>query len=99
SCEVVPALEAQIQTIAPIESAIARISGPVCPRSTKIRQVINSVATVIPEIGLDDDPISPVIREETVAKKKPKTTTIIAPSRLIWSCGISQISTTKPIEP
>ena len=31
-----------------------------------------SVAMVIPEMGLDDDPIKPVMREETVAKKKPK---------------------------
>ena len=31
-----------------------------------------SVAIVIPEIGFDDDPIRPVMRDDTVAKKKPK---------------------------
>ena len=34
-----------------------------------------SVAIVIPEMGFDDDPISPVMRDDTVAKKKPKTMT------------------------
>ena len=32
------------------------------------------VAIVIPEMGFDDVPMSPVIRDETVTKKKPKTT-------------------------
>ena len=31
-----------------------------------------SVAIVIPEIGFDDEPIRPVMRDDTVAKKKPK---------------------------
>ena len=42
---------------------------------------------VIPEIGFDDDPISPVIREETVAKKKPKTTMSMA-ARMLPCVGI-----------
>ena len=29
---------------------------------------------VIPEIGFDEEPISPTMREETATKKKPKTT-------------------------
>jgi hypothetical protein len=33
-----------------------------------------SVAIVMPEIGLDEDPISPVIRDDTVTKKNPNTT-------------------------
>ena len=33
-----------------------------------------SVAIVIPEIGFDDEPMSPTMRDETVTKKKPKTT-------------------------
>src|SRR5688572_13557068 len=37
-------------------------------------QVRINVAIVMPEIGLDDEPIKPVMREETVTKKKPKTT-------------------------
>ena len=32
----------------------------------------------MPEIGFDDDPISPVSREETVTKRNPKTTIKIA---------------------
>ena len=31
------------------------------------------VAIVIPEIGFDEDPMSPVIRDDTVATKKPIT--------------------------
>ena len=33
----------------------------------------SSVATVIPEIGFDDEPISPVSRDETVTNRKPKS--------------------------
>ena len=39
---------------------------------TKIEQVRISVAMVIPEIGFDEVPMRPVMREDTVAKKKPK---------------------------
>ena len=45
---------------------------PVQPRTTKIRQVSRRVATVMPEIGFDDEPISPVRRDETVTKRNPK---------------------------
>ena len=34
---------------------------------------MSSVATVMPEIGFEDEPISPVMRLETVTKKKPKS--------------------------
>src|SRR5438045_1055034 len=43
--------------------------------ATKIKQVAISVAMVIPEMGFDDEPMMPTIREDTVTKKKPKTTT------------------------
>ena len=33
------------------------------------------VAMVMPEIGFDEVPMRPVMRDETVTKKKPKTTT------------------------
>ena len=33
-----------------------------------------SVAIVMPEIGFDDEPMRPVMRDDTVEKKKPKTT-------------------------
>ena len=37
-------------------------------------QVRISVAIVMPEIGLDEEPIRPVMRDDTVTKKKPKMT-------------------------
>ena len=40
------------------------------------------MATVIPEIGFDDDPTSPVSREETVTNRKPKATINMAPTML-----------------
>ena len=64
-----------MQTIAAIESAATRYWGPTQPIRTKTRQVSSNVATVMPEIGFDDEPISPVRRDETVTKRKPKTKT------------------------
>jgi hypothetical protein len=43
--------------------------------------VTSRVATVIPEMGLEELPISPVMRALTVTKKKPATTTIRAETR------------------
>src|ERR1022692_2330976 len=48
-----------------------------------MRQVSRSVAIVMPEIGFDEDPISPVSRDETVTKRKPKTTMRTAPTSLV----------------
>src|SRR5918911_5023913 len=83
SCEVVPPFEDAMQTMAPIESAVTKTVLPILcavhPTARKIRQVRSSVATVIPEIGFDDDPISPVRREETVTNRKPKAMIIAAP--------------------
>src|SRR6478672_6553835 len=73
SCDVVPAFEAATQTIAPIESTITLDATPPLPSKRKITEVSRIVAIVIPEIGFEDEPNSPVMREETVAKKKPKT--------------------------
>ena len=36
----------------------------------KIRHVNNNVATVMPEMGLEEEPISPVSRDETATKRK-----------------------------
>src|SRR4051812_27750456 len=80
SCEVVPPFEAAIQTMPPTESAVTKYGfGAVQPSPRKIKQVKRSVATVIPEIGFEDEPTSPVRREETVTNKKPKITIKIAP--------------------
>src|ERR1043166_4504846 len=82
SCEVVPPFEAAIQTMPPIESAVTKYGGAVQPIIRNTRHVSSNVATVMPEIGFEDDPISPVSLEETVTNKKPKATIRMAPSRL-----------------
>jgi hypothetical protein len=58
------------------------------------RQVSRSVATVIPEIGVEDDPISPVNRDDTVTKRKPNSTIKDAPSRFPrrCNCGAAMIT-------
>ena len=58
------------------------------------------MATVIPEIGLDDEPISPVRRDDTVTNKKPNNTMRNAPIKFICSDGakvIAAINTMTPI--
>ena len=64
-----------------------------------------SVAMAIPLIGFDDEPSSPVIREETTAKKKPKTMmataermdTAIPGTALSW--GRNAMKTASAIDP
>src|SRR5215813_7558164 len=72
SCDVVPPFEAAMQTTAPIDSASTFSIGDVMPSARKTKQVSIRVATVMPEIGFDDEPISPVRRDETVTNRKPK---------------------------
>ena len=72
SCDVVPPLDDAMQTTPAIESAVKRNSGPTQPSRTKIRQTSSSVAIVMPEMGFDDEPITPVIRELTVTNKEPE---------------------------
>ena len=48
----------------------------------KTAQVAMSVAMVMPETGLADDPTSPTMRELTVTKRNPKTTTSSDAARL-----------------
>ncbi len=67
-----------MQTTAPTHRAIGPYGLPVQPSATNIRQVRISVAMVIPEIGLDEVPISPVMRDETVTNRNPKTITRMA---------------------
>ena len=49
---------------------------------------------VMPEIGFADEPICPVTREDTVAKKNPKIRMSTAPSRLTpsWGSRVSAIA-------
>jgi hypothetical protein len=44
------------------------------------------VAMAMPEIGFDELPIKPVMRDETVTKRKPKTTTRSAARKLFRPC-------------
>src|SRR5256885_15891687 len=85
SCEVEPPLEDAMQTTAPTDRAVTKYSGPVQPTSRKIKHVSSNVATVMPEIGFDEEPISPVSRDETVTNKNPKTTINSAPSKFMCS--------------
>ena len=45
----------------------------------------------MPEIGLEDEPISPVKRDETVTNKKPKMTMSIAPRMFMCSVGTAMM--------
>ena len=49
------------------------------------------MATVIPEIGLEDEPISPVRRDETVTKRNPKTMMIGPIVNAAWGFGTALI--------
>ena len=49
-------------------------AGLVQPFTRKMAEVAISVAMVMPEMGLAEEPISPTMRELTVTKRKPKTT-------------------------
>src|SRR3546814_6234546 len=63
-----------MQIIPPTTNTMGSKALPVSPNAIKIRQVPISVAMVMPETGLELDPIRPTIRLETVTKKNPKTT-------------------------
>src|SRR5437879_10343096 len=63
---VVPPLDEAMQTTAAMDRASRRSFELVQPRARKMRQVSIRVATVMPEIGLDVEPISPVSRADTV---------------------------------
>src|SRR6266496_3818458 len=75
----VPPLLHAMHTTAATDSASTRSTELVIPSVRKIRQVTISVAVVIPEIGFDDDPISPVSRADTVTNRNPNIRTSRAP--------------------
>ena len=62
---------------------------PLSPVIFKITVAIRSVAIAIPDTGLLLLPTKPTILEDTVAKKKPKITTMIAPSKVTGIAGTS----------
>ncbi len=88
-----------MQTMAAVVSAMARYCTPTQPMARKRMQVSSSVATVMPEMGFDEEPISPVMRDETTTKKKPKSMMRIAGTSWISSIGVSHMMSTRPIEP
>src|SRR5215204_1333608 len=63
-----------MQTMPPMESAVTKYGyDAVQPSAKKTKHVNNRVATVIPEIGFEDEPTSPVNLDETVTNKNPRT--------------------------
>ena len=60
-----------------------------------------SVAMVMPEIGFDEEPIRPVMRDDTVAKKKPKSTIRIDTRMLpcVGSPGVTARKMARASEP
>src|SRR5215217_6104257 len=78
----VPPFDDAMQTIPPIESAVTKYGGAVQPMRRKTRQVSRTVAIVMPEVGQEEEPTSPVNREETRTKRKPNPTIRSAPNKL-----------------
>ena len=58
-----------------------------------MRQVRSRVAIVMPEMGLLEEPISPVRREETVTKRNPNTSTSNGPTTKLGSVWPALAST------
>src|SRR5262245_55063887 len=73
SCDVVPPFEDAMQTTAATVRAVNMNSCVRIFSKKKMRQVSSKVAIVMPEIGFEEDPISPVRRDETVTNKNPNT--------------------------
>ena len=61
------------------------------PVAFKSAVAIRRVAIAIPDTGLLEEPTSPTMRLDTVAKKKPNITIIRAPRKLIGTDGIIHI--------
>ena len=93
SCDTSPAIAAMTQIMEPIVIAATIPLLSPFPVFRRIIVAINSVAIAIPDTGLLLLPTSPTILEETVAKKKPKTTIMSAPSRFTGIIGSSHIKT------
>src|SRR5438128_2327505 len=70
-----------MQTTAATVRAVSMYEWSRQPTAKKMMHVNSKVAMVMPEIGLEEEPISPVRREETVTNKKPKTRIIMAPMK------------------
>ena len=97
----VPPFDDAMQTMPPIESAVTKYGGAVQPMTRKMRQVSNSVAIVMPEVGQEEEPTSPVRRDETVTKRNPKATMRTAPNKLKcrFNCGAIMMTMSKAMIP
>src|ERR1044071_824120 len=84
-----------------MESAVTKYGGAVQLMIRNARHVRSNVATVIPEIGFEEDPTSPVSRDDTVTNRKPKAMIKIAPRILKrrFSCGTIMITAIKAMIP
>ena len=88
-----------IQITEPTAIAAVIPSIPVLPELLIANVAIRRVAIAIPETGLLELPTRPTIREDTVAKKNPKTTMINAPRRVTGIAGTTQMINTIAITP
>src|SRR5438876_3903733 len=88
-----------MQTMPPMDKAVTKYGGAVQPIARKIRQVSSNVAIIMPEVGQEDEPTSPVRRDETRTKRKPNATIRIAPNKLNrrFNCGAIIITMSKTI--
>src|SRR5437588_6522254 len=99
SWEVLPPLEMATQTTAATLKAAILYGGVTHPRAKKMSEVISSVATVMPEMGFDELPTSPVKRELTVTKRNPRIRMRNEPRMLILSDGTSAQMITSARDP
>src|SRR5215813_13866904 len=90
-----------MQTMPPIDNAVTKYGGAVHPIIKKTKHVNSNVATVMPEIGFDDEPTSPVSREDTVTNRKPNATINNAPMMFHCklSCGATMIAMIRMMMP
>ncbi|MCY1012799.1 hypothetical protein OV079_46150 [Nannocystis pusilla] len=95
----VPPTLAATQTTPAMVSAPRRCSGPTQSAARKIRQVSSSVATVMPEIGFDDEPISPVKRPDTVTNRNANRPINSAPRKPTGKNGDRLIAVITPSAP
>src|SRR3954468_15191829 len=81
SCEMSPAFDAAMQTTVPTVRIAARAEGWVQPQRTKTTDAPSSVTSVIAEVGFEETPISPTMRDDTTTKQTPKIATPSAATR------------------
>src|SRR5258707_9682501 len=79
-----------MQTTPPMVIASAPNAGAVHPCTRNTAAVAIRVAMVMPDTGLADEPTRPTIRELTVTKRNPKTTTSRDAARLAGQPTILQ---------